>query len=687
MDKKFYDEAHIKMWASELSVEEKIARLLLSRGFKTPNEAFSFLHPNAKDLSSPLSLAGVKEAVEQIRKHIQNKNNILIFGDYDCDGVGASMILYRTLKHLGASVFCFIPSRTEDGYGLTNESLLKAKEQFNPKLIITVDCGICSVSEVDFIKGLGIEIIITDHHEPSETLPDCICVNPKIGQSECSGEGNSALAGAGVAFKIAEALTSWKFVSGMLDMLAVSTIADLVPLTGDNRIYARLGIDMLNNNLSPQFRALLEVAKFDFSKPVDSYDIAFKIAPRLNASGRLSHAEKSLRLLISDNEREIRGLASELEEENKERQELCQKTASEAKELLKNYDLINKKIIALYDENWEGGVVGISASRIAQEFNKPTILFAPASRGSAVAEGEFRIKGSARSAGGVNIYSVLSACKDTLITFGGHPQAAGVTLDLARLNEFINTADEYICKTFKNSDFLPKNICDMPLSIEEATVKFASELSMFEPYGNKNPKPNFSTEIGGLPFAKMSEYSPHLRYKPNENTSVVAFSAVEYLPVLKSAVLKKMFYSLKKETYRNKESATCIFGALEVLSFNPNEEGLIKNYERLSIPREPLIKSGKVFKHNETFGHLIIAFKSDTFHMLSLKFPSYRKEFALLPSENPVNTILLSPINSKVSFAYYSKIEVYDNPPKEYISYLNNSYNCDIIIPPDINGR
>jgi single-stranded-DNA-specific exonuclease len=562
-----------------LNLEPTTIKLLNKKGFDTSQKALSFLYPSADMLSSPYLLNGMEEAKKKVLFHVKNNSSIVIYGDYDCDGIGALAILYHTIKHLGGNVNCFIPVRADDGYGLSPEGIAKAVELYNPNLIITVDCGISCVNEVAELNGSGIDVIITDHHEPKKDLPNTICLNPKTQKNDLTEGLDLAreLSGAGVAFKLAEVLTDLNFALQFADILAISTIADLVPLTGDNRIFASLGLKLINENPCLGLKTLINTAGCKLGA-VTSYDIAYKIAPRLNASGRLSSAQKSLKLLVETDENLLMQLALQLEDENRERQEILAKTVCEAKELLKGFNLIDNNIIVLYNEHWEAGVVGIAAARLMQEFCRPTVL---------LTKKDGFLKGSCRSISGVNIIEVLQAVCGTLVTFGGHTAAAGLTLKEQNLADFIKKANEYIKNTADREVFLPKQNYDLEICFDDINLKLAREISLFEPFGMQNPRPVFLNVCNSLPFLRMSPNKTHLKCMFN-GFSMVAFDSLNKLSILKSDMQKHLFFTVEKGYFGQREVINCVAKSVQVVSFNAKEEGLRLNYENKKIPIEPL---------------------------------------------------------------------------------------------------
>ena len=639
-----------------------LTELLVKRGFDTEEKLVEFLEPSLIRLSKPNVLEGIEQAVSKINEHI-SIGRILIFGDYDCDGIGASAMLKMALEEHGGNVSVFIPTRIEDGYGLSENSLKRAIENSNPTLIITVDCGIGSVDEVEIAKKSGIDIIVTDHHEPREILPDCIVVNPKIQENA------PELCGCGVAYMLIRALYGDNYAEKYLDICAISTIADLVPLVKDNRIIAIEGLKRLSGpNVRVGIKSLLNISGHKYNAPVTSGDIAFKIAPRLNASGRLSNAEKSLKLLISNNRYECDKLSTELENENKRRQELCLETISDAKKLLLDYDLINRRIIVLHNDDWEGGVIGIAAAKIAEEFHRPTILFS---------KKDDVYKGSCRSINGINIHEVLNGASEFIIQFGGHQMAAGLSVEPDKMESFIDKANSYIIENYSEELFTLDYHSDANLELSEINLQFVNQLKRLEPFGMGNPKPIFSSIVGALPFERIKKLN-HIKCKISQGTEIVAFNELENLETLRAPMSKTIYYNPDKETFMGRDSVRCTFKDMVINEIIPNDrEILLAVAERYAYKGQENTTKHVRGHSNDMFGKLIITWSKNTYMKLIEQYPNYVRALHKLSTKNPFNTILLAP-HGTLNFDYFAEIEVYDNPPTSYINALKMEYSASV---------
>lgn len=476
--------------AKKLGISARLLRLLRGRGLSN-GDIPGFLQPSLSALSSPYDIFGMREAAERVRRAVENREKILIFGDYDCDGICAISILMLALRAKGADADYFIPNRLTDGYGMNVGALERIVAHRRPDLVITVDCGITAVEEAEYLRAQGIDLVVTDHHEPQEKLPDCIVADAKIDR----GRGFSDLCGAGVALALVRALFGDEYKK-YLDICAVATIADVVPLVGDNRIIAYYGLKMCAE--SPR-RGIKMLAG---SEKLTSQDVMFRLAPRINAAGRLGSAMKAVGLFLDEDYFMLKTLAEELERDNARRQEICEQVVADAKRALRCIDFDRTRIIVLHDASWEAGVLGIAAARLVEEFKCPAVLFS--------GDGE-EYKGSARSVKSVNIFELLSRHSGLYTTFGGHAQAAGVGMLAANFARFKEEVERDVVEHYPAEDFLPADVCDMQLAPDEDFLSLAKELELLEPTGYGNPKPVFEMEESGMKFERIG-FGPHVKY-------------------------------------------------------------------------------------------------------------------------------------------------------------------------------
>ncbi|MFT4547157.1 MAG: single-stranded-DNA-specific exonuclease [Verrucomicrobiales bacterium] len=461
-----------------------VARILHQRGYSTAEAQLAFLDPKLNALSDPFLLPEMDAAVDRVLAAIDSGERVALYGDYDVDGV-TSLTLFKTvLGAFGLEVSTFLPHRMAEGYGLSIEGLGRCIEEHAPSLIIAVDCGTSSIEEVAWLKGeKGIDTIICDHHEASPAgRPDCVAlVNPKLG------ENFHYLCSAGVVFKVAHALLKRRPLDGFdlrkhLDIVAVGTVADIVPLVGENRALVRRGLHELARTENLGLAALAEAA--GASAPFDSADIGFKIGPRLNASGRLASAQASLDLMLCENPGEAQALATGLDTRNRERQQIEAKIREQALAMVEeSFDPERDVAIVLGSPEWHAGVVGIVASRVSKKFHRPTFIIGFDEDGAG--------KGSGRSVEGISLVDAINECRDCLIKGGGHAMAAGISIELDRLEEFRSAFSEAIRKQVKGDELTPRLHIDIEATLGEIDDYLLPSYLRMEPLGQHNPRPIF----------------------------------------------------------------------------------------------------------------------------------------------------------------------------------------------------
>ena len=508
----------IKEWIfNKYEGQEKslVKRLLNSRGIKTEEDIKEFLTPLEMKLTHPNAFTDMQKCVERLSTAIDNGEKIVIHGDFDADGVTSTSLLYRTFKHLGADVNYFIPDREKEGHGFDTKALVKVMTQVKPKIIISCDCGISDVDAVNFLNSFKIDVIITDHHEAPEELPKAYgIINPKAPNaldeklSTKQITSLTSLAGVGVAFKVAQALLEkyekLDYISEILPYVAVGTVADLVPLVGENRYLVTKGLELISNGKHYGLTRLLDSA--GYKGQITSEHIAFGIAPRINASGRLDTVEEALKVLISDNKQEIEMAIQSLNEFNKIRQELCQNIFAEADEMVKKEGNRNSAIV-LFNKDWHIGIIGIVASMLVEKYYKPTFLMTYSDETK-----QFRC--SARSVDGINLYDVISMNSELLDGFGGHAMAAGLAFSEEKSSfEQVKSA---LCKTVKEmaqgKDLKPFINIDLELTANDIDVDLVEQISMLEPFGACNPSPIFAIKNLKIKQKRlMGENKNHLR--------------------------------------------------------------------------------------------------------------------------------------------------------------------------------
>lgn len=472
---------------------EVLHRLLVGRGIGSAEAAERFLHPDARSLHDPFLLSDMDRAVGMLRAAVESGDPICVYGDYDVDGVCASAIMRLTLEAMGANVRVYLPSRHTEGYGLNERAVREIAG--TSKLMVTVDCGVTSVELVALARSLGLSVIITDHHRPAEALPDCPVVNPLL-----NGYPFPHLCGAGVAWKLAWALTG-ELPMDLIDIAALATVADVVPLTGENRAIVAMGLEAVNRHPRTGVAALIEAAGLS-GKPVTATAVAFQLAPRLNAGGRLDTALRPLALITATDPAQAAALAEKLNAENDRRRTIEQQILREAEEQLRGFDFIRHRAIILCGKDWNPGVIGLAASRLVEEYHYPVVMLSD--------QGD-KLTGSCRSIEGVDIHAALTGCADTILRFGGHKQAAGLTLAPDRLNDFIDAMDRWLAENIPPEVYVPALPYDTELDLEEVTPALVAALEGLQPTGFGNPAPVFRATAEVVEARRVGAEGAHLR--------------------------------------------------------------------------------------------------------------------------------------------------------------------------------
>lgn len=530
-----------------------ITRLLHSRGVTSDEDIKEFLNPLEMKLTHPKAFSDMEKCVERLALAIDNNEKIVIHGDFDADGVTSTSLLYRTFKFLGADVNYFIPDREKEGHGFDTKALVQIMTKVKPKVIISCDCGISDVDAVNFLNSFKIDVIITDHHEAPEVLPKAYgIINPKapdaLDENLSAKQINSlaALAGVGVAFKVAQALlekyNKLEFISEILPYVAVGTVADVVPLIGENRYFVTKGLELISNGKHYGLSRLLESA--GYKGQITSEQIAFGIAPRINASGRLDTVDAAIKVLISDNKQEIEMAIQTLNEFNKVRQELCQNIFAQADEMVKKEGNRNPAIV-LFNKEWHIGIIGIVASMLVEKYYKPTFLMTYSDETK-----QFRC--SARSVEGVNLYDVISANAELFDGFGGHAMAAGLAFSEEKSS--FDTVKSALCKTVKEmsqgKDLKPFINIDLELIPDDITLDLVERISQLEPFGAANPSPVFALKNLQIKEKRlMGENKNHLRLTCQAGTS--EFNCIRWkdgdISLVKGDTLDIAFHPQKNE--------------------------------------------------------------------------------------------------------------------------------------------
>jgi single-stranded-DNA-specific exonuclease len=473
--------------AAELGVHPVIARLLCLRGLGDPDRARRFLHPSIEQLHDPFGLADMGRAVERLERALAQRERIAIHGDYDVDGITSTVILRRALEMLGGDVVHFIPERLRDGYGLQPAAIDRLHGE-RVSLVVSVDCGIRSSEAAARARELGLDLIVTDHHEPEGTLPDALAViNPK--RRDCTYPDKN-LAGVGVALKLVQALCTRagkeRWMPAFVKIAAIGTLADVVPLVGENRVIARLGLASLSKGPHAiGLRSLLDASGLS-GKTIDSYHVAFILAPRVNAAGRMSTPDIATRLLLATGDamgEEARGLAQQLNDENLRRQQEEADLVAQARKAIETDPAVGAhNVLVVGGEGWHRGVIGIAASKLVDAYHKPAIVLS--------VEGDVA-HGSCRSIPDFDMLGALERCADLFVRFGGHRQAAGLTMEAARVPEFRARINAHADQVLEPDQLRPRLRIDGPLTLRSITHDLMRDLDALEPFGMANPRPVF----------------------------------------------------------------------------------------------------------------------------------------------------------------------------------------------------
>jgi len=516
------EEASADALSSELGISPIGARLLVQRGFRDVAAAQRFLHPTLAELHDPFALTDMSIAVERILRAIRTGERIAIHGDYDADGITSTVLLRRALEMLGGKVVHYVPHRIKDGYGLAPETIERLSLE-KVDVVVSADCGIRSVMAARCAREVGVDLIVTDHHEPDEELPSALAViNPK--RRDCSYPDKN-LAGVGVALKLVQALGErsgrQNWLKGFLKIAAIGTLADVVPLVGENRIIAKAGLEELSNGPhAVGLQALLDVAGAK-NRTVDSFLVSFGIAPRLNAAGRMATPEIAVQLLLAKgkaDEAEAVALAQQLDVENiKRRKEESDLFLSARRLVEKTPDIGSHNALVVSGEQWHRGVIGIVASRLAERFNKPTVVLSM--------DGDVSY-GSGRSIPGFDLLSALEKCESVFMKFGGHRQAAGLTMKTANIAEFRSMLTKHADEVLGPDDLVPSLPIDGEMPFEQITSQVIEDLKLFEPFGSSNQKPVFAASEVAISDGPYLLKEKHLRMSVKQSGRI--FRAVAW---------------------------------------------------------------------------------------------------------------------------------------------------------------
>ncbi len=528
---------------NELKVSKILATLIAQRGIQTFEEAKNYFNPKIEELHDPFLMKGMNNAIDRIHKAIHQNENILIYGDYDVDGTTSVALTYSFFSNFSQNISTYVPDRFKEGYGISKEGIDYAIEQ-SCSLMIALDCGIKEVELTHYANSNNIDLIICDHHTPGKIIPDAFeILNPK--QKNCTYP-YKELSGCGIGFKLIQAYQKRYETEidpfDFIDYVAVSIASDIVPITGENRILTYLGLQKINNDPIIPFRALIH--HLELNKELNVTDLVFIFGPRLNASGRISHAKNTVKFLTEKDLNRASQYLNEINSRNKERKNLDQDIVEQALEVIaQDESLVNRKTTVLWDQNWHKGVIGIVASRLIETYYRPTII---------LTESEGKLTGSARSVSGFNLYNAIEACSDLLEQFGGHQYAAGLTLKKENFEAFQSKFEEIVSQTIKPEMLIPSIEYDIEIDVNHLSLKFVKTIDRFGPFGPGNMKPKFVSAQVTLAFNPriVGEHHLKLAIKTSKGfIDAIAFKMGHFLTSLKKGTPIDICYTIEENSW------------------------------------------------------------------------------------------------------------------------------------------
>ena len=552
------DQKFVQKLAKDLGVNHIVAHLLVLRGIENFDDAKLFFRPELKHLHDPFLMKNMQDAVDRIEKAIANKEKVLVYGDYDVDGTTSVAMMYSFLKRFSPEIEYYIPCRYEEGYGISLKGIDYAKKN-NFSLIIALDCGIRAFNQVDYANDKEVDFIICDHHNPADKIPNAIAIlNPK--QSDCNYP-YKELSGCGVGFKLIQAYSQknnidFSEISEYLDLLTVSIGADIVPMTGENRVFSYFGLKQINTQPRAGLKALMDIA--NKIKELSISDVVFGIAPRINAAGRIEHAKKAVEILVEQDLDRAKKLASFIEENNVTRRNLDQNITKEALEMIDE----NKKSTVVFSKNWHKGVVGIVASRLIESHYKPTIV---------LAEKDGILTGSARSVHDFDLYEAISKCAYLCEKFGGHKYAAGLSIKKENLSEFIIAFEKAVSESITEDQLSPKIDVDMEIDIDAVDDKLFRIIKQFSPFGPQNLSPIFvSRSVVDNGYGKrIGADKSHLRINTKTASGSLAgigFSMGDAFEKIKDYNEFDICYSINENEWNGRKNLQLMLNDLKVNS-------------------------------------------------------------------------------------------------------------------------
>ncbi len=539
------DKQIIEDVSKKFNVSNLVATILINRGITSDEDIKVFLNPTRNDFRDPFKMPDMKKAVDRILKAIKNNEKTIIYGDYDVDGITSTTVLSKFLKEQGLETGYYIPNRLDEGYGLNKEAIKKIADD-GYSLIITVDCGISSIEEIDYANNLGLEVIVTDHHEPLEELPKAVAVVDL--KRKDNKYGFNGLAGVGVAFKVCQALSNElklpeESYLKYLDIVCIGTISDIVPLIDEDRVIAKLGLMLVEKTKSPGLKALIKAISY---KEINSSAISFGIAPRINACGRMGFENDALKLFLTDNLVEANDITLLLNKYNRDRQDIEKKIYEEALSKIEKEKLYENDVIVVGKEGWHHGVIGIVSSKITEKYFKPSIL---------LCFEDGMAKGSGRSIPGFDLHQGLCKCSDLLDKYGGHEMAVGLSLKKSNLEKFIKAINEY-AKSLNTSEIVPVIKVDKEITIKDLNIDNVKSLNILEPFGEANKTPVFIYKNLRIDSIRALSEGKHLKLTLKEGGHII------------NAIGFNLGHLTNEYLIGDKVD---VLGTIEINSFNGNE--------------------------------------------------------------------------------------------------------------------
>jgi len=661
--------------ARYFKLDINIIKLIFMRGFKTKEEIENFLNPPITSFHDPYLLNNMKEVVSRVKEAIEKKKRITILGDYDTDGISATAIMYKFFASKGLIVNTFLPNRIADGYGLSRETIDKVKKSYRPDLILTVDCGISAHDEIEYAKSLGIEVIVTDHHDVPEIVPECLIINAKMPNQKYP---FTELCGAGVALKLVQAIDGVDNSLKYLTIASLATVADIVPLVDENRLITYHGLKRQKEDMPIGLQKLIKKLKLE--TPLASSDISFKLAPKINATGRMGKPNIAFNLYIMEDIKDINNNIEILLELNDKRVNETNNIVEEAVAMIDKVDVCDQGIIIAKNETWESGVLGIICSKLVDMYNRPACVLS-------MIDGE--LKGSIRSIPSINIYEALTNVKDYLVQYGGHNQAAGVTIKPENFDMFCKKINEYILSTHTQNDYLIEKKYDLDMSKVNLTDKFISQLKVLEPYGLMNEKPLFKIIFNNAIVTPMSKYPNHIKTKVN-GLELVGFNLGEYIYNFNTNSNKEVIVEVGLDRYAGKERPKGIIKYISFSKLNTTVKteivnGLYLNQLKYIDVQNQTDRNAVVmndaelysyFKTNNQsnkFGTLVISNSIDSYNNFINAVPEIKNfELYNINNKTGINTIIFAPFDN-LNLVNYKNIILLDAPI--HAGYINHLLN------------